>query len=110
MMKDGRKAGISKMDYEKNRQAILNRLLAELETFPDGEITTTARLCEKCFPEDFGDTNRAGDISSLFEIHLDLLQEAEKHGLLLDMSSHENKCEGLPFNLEYPVYRSAGKC
>ena len=37
----------------------------------------------------------------LFDIHFALFETDEKVGLTLDMSSHENKVEGLPFNLDF---------
>lgn len=41
------------------------------------------------------------EFMDLFDVHFALFEAAEKAGLTLDMSEHENKVEGLPFNLDF---------
>ncbi|MGI5892463.1 MAG: hypothetical protein ACOX7H_07035, partial [Bacillota bacterium] len=41
------------------------------------------------------------EFMDLFDVHFALFEAAEKAGLTLDMSAHENKVEGLPFNLDF---------
>ncbi len=43
------------------------------------------------------------DAKTLFPLHFAIFDEAEKSGLELDMTKHEDKLEGLPFNLDYVV-------
>ena len=65
----------------------------------EGEEITTAMLME----EVFGPYGSREFFDELFDVHRDVWEAAGKAGLILDMSKHENKCEGLPFNLDYLV-------
>ncbi|OFK22804.1 hypothetical protein [Olsenella sp. HMSC062G07] len=44
------------------------------------------------------------DTAYLFDLHAAIMLLFETHGLRLDMSRHDNKVEGLPFNLDYDVW------
>jgi len=43
------------------------------------------------------------DETDLFEIHDAVLKLAVKKQIILDMSAHDGKIEGLPYNLEYMI-------
>jgi hypothetical protein len=75
-------------------------MLDRIRELPDGSWTSTARLLNGLHPE-FRDCE--GD---LFALYFELLRKAEKEGILLDMSSHEDKLEGLPFNLDFQIFHS----
>lgn len=75
---------------------IIPALIEQLKASPDGYDITTAQLLRVVGykPEEF-------EFTDLFDIHFSLFEAAEKAGLILDMSAHENKVEGLPFNLDF---------
>lgn len=75
---------------------IVSALIKRLQDAPDGYAIATAQLLHVAGyrTEDF--TER-----ELFEIHYALFAAAEEIGLVLDMSSHDNRFEGLPFNLDF---------
>ena len=68
----------------------------------EGEEISTARLMNEVFR---GSGSREF-FYELFQVDQDVRKAAEKAGLILDMSKHENKCEGLPFNLDYLVLKA----
>ena len=93
------------LNYKENKDEILSVLFAALNQYKDGDSETTALLLRKCFPgesdaDDFDDR-------ILLDVHFDLLEESENHGLFLDMSAHDDKFEGLPYNLNYIVWHKA---
>ena len=71
----------------------------KLEGVPDGFEMTTAMLVKECgfdlYEMDFGD---------LIEVHMALFKTAKARKLKLDMSKHDGKVEGLPYNLDFAVY------
>ena len=71
-------------------------LIERLQAAPDGYDITTAQLVQVAgySLEDF-------NFMDLFDVHFALFEAAKKAGLTLDMSEHENKVEGLPFNLDF---------
>lgn len=75
---------------------IIPVLIERLQAAPDGYDITTAQLMQVAgySLEDF-------ELMDLFDVHFALFEAAEKAGLTLDMSAHENKVEGLPFNLDF---------
>lgn len=82
---------------DKNKlEEIIPVLIERLKASPDGYDITTAQLLQVAGYrlDDF-------EFMDLFDIHFALFEAAEKAGLTLDMSSHENKVEGLPFNLDF---------
>lgn len=82
---------------DKNKlDGIIPILVERLKASPDGYDITTAQLLQVAGYrlDDF-------EFMDLFDIHFALFEAAEKTGLTLDMSSHENKVEGLPFNLDF---------
>ena len=78
------------------RGAVVRALLALLAAAPNGTVTTTGRLLSAAGIED-----RAVSEGDLFDIHFDLFTAAEQAGWVLDMSAHEGKQEGLPYNLDF---------
>lgn len=80
---------------------IITVLIERLQAAPDGyDVTSTQLLQVAGFSlDDF-------EFTDLFDIHFALFDAAEKVGLTLDMSSHENKVEGLPFNLDFILRKS----
>ena len=82
---------------DKNKlEGIIPVLIERLKASSDGYDITTAQLLQVAGYrlDDF-------EFMDLFDIHFALFEAAEKAGLTLDMSSHENKVEGLPFNLDF---------
>jgi len=83
------------MDKTKLKQ-IIPVLIEHLQSAPEGYDITSAQLLSAAgfSLDDF-------EFMDLFDIHFALFEAAEKAGLKLDMSSHEDKVEGLPFNLDF---------
>lgn len=77
-------------------EGIMPVLIERLKASPNGYDITTAQLLQVAGYrlDDF-------EFMDLFDIHFALFEAEEKAGLTLDMSSHENKVEGLPFNLDF---------
>ena len=77
---------------------IAEDLVEELREMPDGtEITSWQLLKTGGYdPQDF-------NISELMDYHQYLFRAARANHITLDMSNHENKVEGLPFNLDFAV-------
>lgn len=75
---------------------IIPVLIEHLQNAPDGYDITSAQLLKVAgfSLDDF-------EFMDFFDIHFALFEAAEKAGLTLDMSSHEDKVEGLPFNLDF---------
>ncbi len=78
------------------RGAVVQALMALLAAAPNGTVTTTGRLLflAGMAPGDM-------DFADLIDIHCDLFTAAEQAGWVLDMSAHEGKLEGLPYNLDF---------
>lgn len=80
---------------------IAEYLIEDLRECENGTVTTTRRLLDY-----------AGyDVSEfeewdLFDIHDSLFRAAKANHIKLDMSAHEGRLEGLPFNLDYVVHNS----
>ncbi len=74
---------------------IVDKMIAELEKQEDGFQTTTGRLLIG-MGYDF-------DHDELMDLHFKLFDKAEEKGLYLDMSEHDGKIEGLPYNLDFIV-------
>ena len=81
-------------------QAAIDTMVQALQEMI-GEEISTARLMN----EVFGDYNDRSVYYELFDVDNDVRKAAEEAGLILDMSKHENKVEGLPFNLDYKILR-----
>ncbi len=86
------------MKNKEGIRAVAARLAGALKDAPEGFKTTTRRLLR-----DTGHDVDSFDGADLMEIHSALLGEAEKEGLVLDMSSHDGKVEGLPYDLDFAV-------
>ena len=77
---------------------IVEDLVEELRECPDGTRITTALLLKQAgHEEDF-------DPIDLIEIHNELLEVVKANNIVLDMSEHDGKVEGFPFNLDYVVH------
>ena len=73
-------------------------MIGSIRELPDGTRITTAQLLNSlCYNND-RDLQR-----HLMEIHYELLQAAKAEGITLDMSSHDGKTEGLPYNLDFVI-------
>lgn len=75
------------------------RILFALEKVPDGTNTTTYQQSAELLGCDVD-----ADFAYLFDLHMAVMLLSETHGLKLDMSRHDYKEEGLPFNLDYDVW------
>ena len=82
---------------------MISKMIQVLRELPDGTEITTFQLVRKA-----GFDVSIYDAKTLFPLHFAIFDEAEENSLELDMTKHENKLEGLPFNLDY-VVRHTGK-
>ena len=83
---------------------IVEDLVEELRESPDGiRITTSQLLRQAGHEEDF-------DPIDLIATHDALFEAAKANKMTLDMSEHENKVEGLPYNLPYVVHDKDAQC
>ena len=77
---------------------IVQRMIEKLKEMPDASWATTSGLL----------LNLGYDLNKIDEdlnsIHFALFEAAENEDLLLDMSSHEDRFEGLPYNLDFQVF------
>ena len=78
------------------RDEIVSVLIDKLQKEPDGYNNSSARLLTAA---GYDLKNFTG--LDLLEIHFALFDEAEKAGLTLDMSSHDDKEEGMPYSLDF---------
>lgn len=79
---------------------IVEDLVEELRESPDGTRITTSQLLRQAgHEEDF-------DPIDLITIHDELFESAKANKMILDMSEHDNKVEGLPYNLSYVVHNN----
>lgn len=88
--------------YEAARKMVL-RVLG----MAPGERATVARLAREIEPS-LLDENSSGTVfeNSMFDVTEAFLDLANDEGdLLIDMSEHDGKCEGLPYNLDFIVRR-----
>ncbi len=83
---------------DKDIEAIVEELLNRLNSAPDGYKTTTYGLLK----ESGFDADSFSEVM-LTVIHSALFEEADRNGIILDMSSHFGKLEGLPYVLDYIV-------
>ncbi len=77
---------------------IAEDFIDELREVPDGYEISSAQLLGK-FDYDVNDFGQVG----LFDFHEALVRAAKANHIKLDMSAHEGKLEGLPYNLEFTV-------
>ena len=76
---------------------IVRVLLKRIRELPEGTETSTAKLIWEIF-------NNPRDLrGSLMEIHFALLDAVKKEGINLDMSKHDGRVEGLPYNLDFVI-------
>ena len=82
---------------DKNRRdEIVSVLIDFLKNAPDGYNNSSARLMMAA-----GYNLKDYSGLDLLEIHFALFDAAEKAGLTLDMSSHDDKEEGMPYSLDF---------
>lgn len=77
---------------------IAEQLVDDLRECEDGTSITTCQLLKLA-----GYEIDAFDTYDLFKIHDALFRAARKNCITLDMSSHKNKVEGLPFCLDFVI-------
>ncbi len=82
----------------RTRDSIVKELIGKLKELPDGSRITIRQLLKLAgrSPEKEG--------IDVMAVHAALFRAAEKAHIRLDMSEHEDKCEGLPVNLDYVVH------
>ena len=85
----------SKYTHEK-LDIIAEEMINFLMEQEDGYVDWTSRLANEM---GYGDI----DFDDLFYLNDKVFELAEKNGITLDMSEHEGKLEGLPFNLTFIV-------
>lgn len=74
-------------------------LVDELRELPDGTEITSVQLLTRN-----GYDQREMDDGDLFDYHDALFRVAKANHIVLDMSKHDNKIEGLPWNLDFVVH------
>ena len=79
---------------------LVQDLIEELRKFSNGTEITSAQLLTRSGYDPGKLTEE-----DLFEYHETLFIEAERNHIILDMSKHENKVEGLPWNLDFMVLK-----
>ena len=77
---------------------IVKDLVEELRELPDGTVITSGQLLDRA-GYDLKDLSE-GD---LLDYHDALFKAAKANHITLDMSKHENRLEGLPWNLDFVV-------
>lgn len=77
---------------------IVEDLVEELRECPDGTRISTSLLLRQAEHED------AFNSVDLIAIHDALFETAKANNIILDMSEHEKKVEGLSYNLPYIVH------
>ncbi len=82
-------------------KTIVFSLIDKLKEVQEGYDTTTFLLLK-----DAGYDAESFDDGDLMDIHSELFNEAAESGLSLDMSAHDGKFEGLPYNLDYIVKKT----
>lgn len=75
---------------------IAEDMIEDLRECEDGTVTTTGRLAR-----DYGYDDM--ETFDLFDLHDALFRAAKANKITLDMSEHDGKVEGLPFNLTFVV-------
>lgn len=73
-------------------------MIQVLKKLPEGTEITTFQLIRKA-----GLDVSIYDANTLLPLHFAIFDAAEKSGLELDMTKHEDKLEGPLFNLDYVV-------
>ncbi len=81
-----------------SQKEMISKMIQVLQELPEGTEITTFQLVRKA-----GFDISIYDAKTLFPLHFAIFDAAEKSGLKLDMTKHENKLEGLPFNLDFVV-------
>ncbi|WP_124061389.1 hypothetical protein [Gordonibacter sp. Marseille-P4307] len=76
-------------------EELLSSMATRIEEMGIGTQTTTARVAKQCGCDD--------ESVDMFGLDDALRKECARRGYRLDMSSHENMFEGLPYNLEFTV-------
>lgn len=78
---------------------IAENLVDELRELPDGTEITSAQLLKKG-----GYDIKGLDDGDMFDYHDALFRVAKANHIMLDMSKHDGKEEGLPWNLDFVVH------
>ncbi|MCF0128628.1 MAG: hypothetical protein HUJ70_08650 [Pseudobutyrivibrio sp.] len=80
---------------------ITERIMALIENHKDGDRVTMAELVKET-----GAGTKDFDIEDMFEIQTAVFDAAKERGIKLDISEHEGKFEGMPFQLEFLINRN----
>ncbi|MCF0186596.1 MAG: hypothetical protein HUJ98_08950 [Bacteroidaceae bacterium] len=86
---------------DKEIRIITERIMALIENCEDGDSATMAELVRET-----GAGANDFDIEDMFEIQTAVFDAAKERGINLDMSEHEGKFEGMPFQLEFVINRN----
>lgn len=79
-----------------NTKDIVVNAVDYIESLPEGSRTTTYRVLKQLYGEE--------EFFDAFELYFDIFDEIDNRGnVILDMSEHEDKVEGLPQNLDVIV-------
>ena len=86
---------------DKNIGEIAAIAAEKLQSIPEGSALSSAELLMLC-----GYDLDVFSPSELMEYHQQLFKAAEAVGIELDMSAHELRFEGIPYNLKFTVRRA----
>lgn len=88
---------------EKDKEKIISEAAKLIANLPNKSNTTTGRAVGKVCP----DMVEKIEFSEFFDIHNAIVETLEQQDIILDFSSHDDKVEGLPWNLDFYVYHKA---
>ena len=77
---------------------IAESLIEELREMPDGTEITSGYLLRH-----YAGISEELEFNEMFDYHESLFRAAKANHITLDMSKHDNKVEGLPWNLDFAV-------
>lgn len=83
------------------KDCIVDDLIDSLMECEEGTVTTTW-----CLLKEMGHDMSGFDPLELISIHDMMFEAATGCNIVLDMSAHDNKVEGMPYNLDFIVHNS----
>lgn len=86
------------MNYNEDKDQVLAAIIAQLKKLPAGTSTRFRDLFRECFPDDPMPKSKA-----LSDLYYALQDAAEKAGLYLDDTHHNNMEDDRPYNLDFIV-------
>ncbi len=85
------------------KKLVVRKTAAYLLSLPEGSAITMYQAARDAAPEEM----KRIDPMELMALWSDVEELVNQSGILLDMSEHENKLEGLLFNLDFVIRKQA---